>query len=212
MKMDPFIEAEEAAGHSVKRCCELFEVSRAAYYQRRQGVVSVRELSDAELTEQIREVHAESNGTYGSPRVAKELRKRGVACGRRRVRRLMRLAGLEGRAKKRWRKTTIPDPDLERARDRGRDRGAPAGRRPGSGGTARPHDHAAARGGRRIRITAPGLDRERGGPVTIAVAGRARPGEHRRSGPVGSGRWIRRFDSGRRRCMVAPARPNPAST
>ena len=35
---------------------------------------------------------------------------RGVACGRRRVRRLMRLHGLEGRCKKRWRKTTIADP------------------------------------------------------------------------------------------------------
>jgi putative transposase len=67
VKMDPFIEAEEAAGHSVKRCCELFEVSRAAYYQRRNDRPSQRELSDAELTEQIREVHAESNGTYGSP-------------------------------------------------------------------------------------------------------------------------------------------------
>ena len=117
MKMDPFIEAEEAAGHSVKRCCELFEVSRAAYYQRRDSEPSLRELSDAELTERIREVHADSNGTYGSPRVTAELRRRGVACGRRRVRRLMRLAGLEGRAKKRWRKTTIADPDVERAKD-----------------------------------------------------------------------------------------------
>ncbi len=117
MKMDPFIEAEEAAGHSVKRCCELFEVSRAAYYQRRLGEPSARELSDAELTEEIIEVHTDSNGTYGSPRVTKELRHRGVVVGRRRVRRLMRLAGLEGRAKKRWRTTTIPDPDFERARD-----------------------------------------------------------------------------------------------
>ena len=117
MKMDPFIEAEEAASHSVKRCCELFEVSRAAYYQRRRAVPSARELSDAELTERIIEVHSDSKGTYGSPRVTKQLRQRGVTCGRRRVRRLMRLAGLEGRAKKRWRTTTIPDPDVERARD-----------------------------------------------------------------------------------------------
>ena len=36
MKMDPFIEAEEAAGHGVKHCCDLFEVSRAAYYERKQ--------------------------------------------------------------------------------------------------------------------------------------------------------------------------------
>lgn len=66
MKMDPFIEAEEAAGRSIKRCCELFEVSRSAYYHRSKGERSARELSDAELTAKITEVHAESKGTYGS--------------------------------------------------------------------------------------------------------------------------------------------------
>jgi len=117
VKMDPFIEAEEAAGHSVKRCCELFEVSRAAYYQRRSGEPSVREASDAELLERIAEVHDESDGTYGSPRVHRELVRRGVPCGRRRVARLMRRAGLAGRCKKRWRKTTVAAPGAERARD-----------------------------------------------------------------------------------------------
>jgi putative transposase len=117
VKMDPFIEAEEVAGHSVKRCCELFEVSRAAYYERRKGEPSARDVADADLTDKIREVHTESDGTYGSPRVSEELRHRGETCGRRRVRRLMRQAGLEGRAKKRWRTTTIPDPDVERAKD-----------------------------------------------------------------------------------------------
>ena len=101
----------------MKRCCELFEVSRAAYYERRRGVASAREVSDGELTEKILAVHAESNGTYGSPRVHRELVKRGTPCGRRRVRRLMRRAGLEGRCKKRWRKTTVPDPAAERAKD-----------------------------------------------------------------------------------------------
>jgi len=117
VKMDPFIEAEEADGHSVQRCCELFEVSRAAFYQRRKATPSPRALGDAELTAKITEVHTESKGTYGSPRVHAELGHRGVACGRRRIRRLMRLAGLEGRAKKRWRKTTVADPEAERARD-----------------------------------------------------------------------------------------------
>ena len=117
MRVDPIIEAEEAAGHSVKRCCELFEVSRAAYYERRRAVPSTREVDDAELTEKIRSIHTECNGSYGSPRMHKELVKRGVDCGRRRVRRLMRRAGLEGRCKKRWRKTTVPDPEAERAKD-----------------------------------------------------------------------------------------------
>lgn len=86
------------------------EVSRAGYYQRKKDMAWARELSDAELTAKIRQVHDESKGTYGSPRVHRELLARQVGCGRRRVRRLMRLAGLEGRCQKRWRKTTIQDP------------------------------------------------------------------------------------------------------
>jgi transposase InsO family protein len=77
----------------------------------------MREVTDAELTEKITAVHSESKGTYGSPRVHRELRDRGFSCGKRRVTRLMRIAGLEGRCKKRWRKTTVVDPDAERALD-----------------------------------------------------------------------------------------------
>ena len=65
MKMDPFIEAEEAQGHSITRCCVLFQVSRAAYYQRRRAVPSARALADRMLTATIRSIHAESAGTYG---------------------------------------------------------------------------------------------------------------------------------------------------
>jgi putative transposase len=117
VKMDPFIEAEKVAGRNVHHACCLLEVSHSAYYQRRNGAPSERELSDAELLEKITAIHAESKGTYGSPRIHKELGHRQVHCGRRRVTRLMRQAGLEGRCKKRWRKTTIPDPDAEEARD-----------------------------------------------------------------------------------------------
>jgi len=117
MSVDPFIEAEEAAGHSVMNACCLLEVSRAAYYQRRKAVPSHRAVTDTELTERINAIHVESKGTYGSPRVHRALRKQGVGCGKRRVRRLMREAGLEGRCKKRWRTTTVADPDAEAALD-----------------------------------------------------------------------------------------------
>jgi len=110
VKLDPFIEAEEDAGHSVKHACDMFEVSRAAYYQRKRQIPSPRDVADGELVEKIRQIHDESDGTYGSPRMHKELLARDVSCGRRRVRRLMRAHGLEGRCKKRWRKTTIQDP------------------------------------------------------------------------------------------------------
>jgi putative transposase len=117
MTVDPFIEAEEVAGHSVQNACRLLEVSRAAYYQRRNGSPSLRKVADAELLEQIRAIHTESKETYGSPRIHKELGHRQVVCGKRRVTRLMRTAGLEGRCKKRWRTTTVADPEAEAARD-----------------------------------------------------------------------------------------------
>jgi transposase InsO family protein len=47
----------------------------------------------------------------------RELRAQGVHVGRRRVATLMRAGGMEGRCKRRWRKTTIADPEAEAARD-----------------------------------------------------------------------------------------------
>jgi len=117
MTVDPFIEAEEAAGHGATRACRLLEVSRSAYYERKKAIPSARTVTDAELTEKIKAVHAESTGTYGYLRVRKALRDEGIEVGKWRVRRLMRQAGLEGRAKKRWRTTTVPDPEAEAAKD-----------------------------------------------------------------------------------------------
>lgn len=51
---------------------------------------------DAELTERIKEIHADSGGIYGSPRVHAALRREDVHVGRKRVERLMREADLAG--------------------------------------------------------------------------------------------------------------------
>lgn len=109
MNCYPFIEAEKAGRRNVSRACALLKVSRAAFYQRQAGP-SRRVREDAELTGQIQAVHEQSKGRYGAPRVHAELRRRGRRHGRKRVARLMRAAGVRGRAPKRWRKTTIPDP------------------------------------------------------------------------------------------------------
>jgi transposase InsO family protein len=105
----PFIEAEKAGRRNVKRACELLKVSRAACYQHRAGP-SRHEQADTELAGQIQAVHAESQGRYGAPRIHAELRRRGHRHARKRVARLMRTAGIRGRAPKRWRTTTIADP------------------------------------------------------------------------------------------------------
>jgi putative transposase len=117
VKVDPFIEAEKVAGHNVAKACGLLEVSKSAFYERRNGAPSQRDVTDAELLGQITAIHTESKGTYGAPRIHKELLHRHIACGKRKVTRLMRQAGMEGRCKKRWRKTTVADPAAELTRD-----------------------------------------------------------------------------------------------
>ena len=117
MNAYPFIEAEKACRRNVKRACELLKVSRAAFYAHLAGR-SRRDQDDAELTREIRAVHEESRSRYGAPRVHAELRRRGRRHGRKRVARLMRQAGLAGRAAKRSKKTTIPDPAAAARADR----------------------------------------------------------------------------------------------
>lgn len=85
MKLSPFIEAEKVAGHNVDKVCRLLKVSNSAYYQRRHGGPSQRQVTDAARLEEITAIHNESDGTYGSPASAKELLHRRVACGRRRL-------------------------------------------------------------------------------------------------------------------------------
>jgi transposase InsO family protein len=107
----PFIEAENASDRgNVKRACELLQVSRAAYYAHRTARPCQRVRDDAALTEKIITVHDQSRGTYGAPRVHAELRAQGHGHSRKRIARLMRTEGRAGRAPKRWRTTTVPDP------------------------------------------------------------------------------------------------------
>jgi transposase InsO family protein len=114
----PFIEAERAQRRNVKRACELMKVSRSAYYAARGCRPSPRAAQDAELAARVTVVHAESKGRYGSPRVHAQLRAQGLRHSRKRVARLMRAQGLQGRAAKRWKKTTIADPAAAARADR----------------------------------------------------------------------------------------------
>ena len=113
MNVFPFIEAEKVEQHdTVKRSCELLEVSRSAFYEWHQHVPSERQRADEELGERIQDVYDESRGTYGWPRVHRALRDDGVCVGRERVARIMRTKGLVGRCRRRWIKTTVSDPDV----------------------------------------------------------------------------------------------------
>jgi len=81
-------------------------VSRSGYYARKHREPSRREQEDAVLTAAIKEVHEESRGTYGSPRVLDDLKEGGFEVGRRRVARLMAEEGITGTPPKPFKRTT----------------------------------------------------------------------------------------------------------
>ena len=109
MKVYTFIAAEKPAGRNVQRSCALLSVSRSAYYDWSKHIPSVHAQADDELGRHIHVIHKESRGTYGAPRVHQRLRLAGVRTGRKRVARVMAKDGLEGRQKRRFKKTTIAD-------------------------------------------------------------------------------------------------------
>jgi hypothetical protein len=86
----------ERSQHPVSLLCSVLGVSRAGYYAWRNRPISPRERRDRELTALIGQIHDESEGSYGWPRIHAELRRRGVRVSRKRVARLMRQAGLSG--------------------------------------------------------------------------------------------------------------------
>lgn len=102
----------------VKTMCRVLEVSRSGFYVWRKREPSARAEANAELLEVIEEIHAESDGTYGAPRVHAELEDRGPQASLNRVARVMREAEIQGVSPRKWRRTTLrakgarPAPDL----------------------------------------------------------------------------------------------------
>jgi len=90
--------------HSVRMMCRLLRVSRSGYYSWCNRDETARQRRDQELMPLIQQIHLESRGVYGARKIHRELCARGEACGRHKVARLMRQAGLKGCPKRRFRR------------------------------------------------------------------------------------------------------------
>jgi putative transposase len=97
--------------------CRVLGVSPSGYYAWRYRPPSARAQADQRLLEQIRAIHGQSRQTYGTPRIHFELRETGVRCGRKRVARLLRAAGLAGAHRRQRTRTTVQDPSTAPAPD-----------------------------------------------------------------------------------------------
>lgn len=90
----------------IKLLCQTLDVSRAGYYAHRHKPERRRRQQDQTLTPLICQEFAASRNSYGSPRLRVALRRQGHPCGKNRVARLMRQAGLRARQKRRFRPRT----------------------------------------------------------------------------------------------------------
>lgn len=90
-----FIKAQEVA-FPVNVMCRLLEVSRSGCYAWKERPEAPLDAAKVTVAAEIEAAHRRSRGTYGSPRIHRDLRPRGVRINRKRVERLMREKGAEG--------------------------------------------------------------------------------------------------------------------
>jgi transposase InsO family protein len=106
-----FVE-DHRGTYGVKRLCRVLEVSRSGFYRWLKAAPArmERARSDARLARRIREIHKESDGTYGVPRITAELKDAGMCVNHKRVTRVMRRIGIAGVHLRKKVRTTVPEP------------------------------------------------------------------------------------------------------
>jgi putative transposase len=106
------------AEFSIRAMCRVLEVSSSGYYAWHKRQPSRRQQEDQKLQRRINAIYRFSRRTYGSPRIFNHLKDEGTAISRKRVARLMCLAGIQGVSRRKSVTTTRrddthrPAPDL----------------------------------------------------------------------------------------------------
>jgi len=98
--------SEHRETFKVGRLCKLLNVSRSGYHGWLKRPESRRSRQNRALEAKIRVLHAASHGIYGAPRIHRDLIDDGIRCGKNRVARIMRDAGIRSRTKKKFKATT----------------------------------------------------------------------------------------------------------
>ena len=106
---------EQREEFELKRMCQVLQVSRSGYYDWAKRQESNRSQRDRTLLKEIRKVHEETKEAYGANKTWRTLNQFGMVCGKHRVARLRRQAGIEARRKRKFRlaykaRNTAPAP------------------------------------------------------------------------------------------------------
>ncbi len=97
---------DHAGRWPVRLMCRVLEASASGYYAWRSRPESARAIANRALLADVRRLHAEHHGRYGSPRMHAALRAEGRMASRGRVARLMRCHGIRALAGRRFRPCT----------------------------------------------------------------------------------------------------------
>ena len=97
---------EEKAHFPVNVLCHVLGVSRSGFYAWCKRPRSARSKQDARLAVEVRVLHERSRGTYGSPRLFRDLRAKGIFTSKKRVAQLMRANGIAAKRRRRFKATT----------------------------------------------------------------------------------------------------------
>jgi transposase InsO family protein len=98
--------ADHRETFKVGRMCEVLKVSRSGYHAWATRPESRRSRENRALEDKIRVLHAASHGILGAPKIHRDLTDDGVRCGKNRVARIMRKAGIRSRVKRKFKATT----------------------------------------------------------------------------------------------------------
>jgi putative transposase len=88
--------------YSVRALCRALGVSPSGYYAWRDRPLSPREIENDQLVVAVSRLHLETRQNFGSDKLWRELRRRGVRCGRHRIARLRRRHGIFTKRRRRF--------------------------------------------------------------------------------------------------------------
>ena len=87
------------------RMCHVLQVSRSGFYARQHRLPSARIQTNQQLIERMRVLHQQTRQAYGARKMWQLLNREGLRCGRHRVARLRKLAGIVARRRQRFIRT-----------------------------------------------------------------------------------------------------------
>ena len=87
------------------RMCRVLGVSRSGFYAWKRRRPSTRRLANQELIERMRMLHQQTREAYGARKMWQLLKREGLVCGRHRVARLRRVAGIVALRRRRYVRT-----------------------------------------------------------------------------------------------------------